>query len=237
LGTTLKAVDMQHIEQHFSGSDTVRDVVIGMADGLTVPFALAAGISGALTSSHIVVTAGVAEIAAGSIAMGLGGYLAARSDAEHFFNERRREEQEILEKAAIEKQEIVDIFQQYGVTAAESASVVAALERKPEAWRDFMMRFELGLEEPDPKRAVRSAFTIGGSYVVGGLVPLAPYMLMHDSGRALGVSAAITLLALAVFGFVKGHFTGVPKMKGALQTALVGSLAAAVAYLIAKFIA
>ena len=228
---------MQHIEQHFSGSDAVRDVVIGMADGLTVPFALAAGISGALTSTHIVVTAGLAEIAAGSIAMGLGGYLAARSDMEHFLNERRREEQEIVEKADVEKQEIVDIFQQYGVTAEECAPIVTALVRKPEAWRDFMMRFELGLEEPNPKRAIRSALTIGTSYVVGGLVPLAPYMLMHDSGRALGVSAAITLLALAVFGFVKGHFTGVPKLKGALQTALVGSLAAGVAYLIAKFIA
>jgi VIT1/CCC1 family predicted Fe2+/Mn2+ transporter len=198
---------------------------------------LAAGISGALTSSHIVVTAGLAEIAAGSIAMGLGGYLAARSDVEHFLNERRREEQEIVEKAEVEKQEIVDIFQQYGVTAEECAPIVTALVRKPEAWRDFMMRFELGLEEPNPKRAMRSAFTIGTSYVVGGLVPLAPYMLMHDSGRALSVSAAITLLALAVFGFVKGHFTGVPKLKGALQTALVGSLAAGVAYLIAKFIA
>ena len=228
---------MQHIEQHFSGSDTVRDVVIGMADGLTVPFALAAGVSGALTSTHIVVTAGLAEIAAGSIAMGLGGYLAARSDAAHFFSERRREEQEIVEKPGAERQEIVDIFQQYGVTVEECGPVVAALERKPAAWRDFMMRFELGLEEPNPKRALRSAITIGGSYIVGGLVPLAPYMLLHDSGRALTVSAAVTLLALAVFGFVKGHFTGAPKLKGAMQTALVGSLAAGVAYVIAKFIA
>src|ERR1051325_9473453 len=135
---------MQHIEQHFSGSAMVRDVVIGMADGLTVPFALAAGISGALTSSHIVVTAGPAEIAAGSIAMGLGGYLAARSDVEHFMNERRREEREIIEKAEVERQEIVDIFQQYGVTSEECAPIVSALERQPEAWRDFMMRFELG---------------------------------------------------------------------------------------------
>ena len=228
---------MKHIEQHFSGSDTVRDVVIGMADGLTVPFALAAGISGALTSTHIVVTAGLAEIAAGSIAMGLGGYLAAKSDAEHFFNEQRREEKEILAKPDAERQEIVDIFQQYGVTAEECAPIVVALERKPEAWRDFMMRFELGLEAPIPARAVRSAATIGGSYIVGGLVPLAPYIMMNDSGRALAVSAAITLVALLVFGFVKGHFTGVPKMRGALQTALVGSLAASVAYLIAKFIA
>ena len=228
---------MQHIEPHFSGSDTVRDVVIGMADGLTVPFALAAGISGALTSSHIVVTAGLAEIAAGSIAMGLGGYLAAKSDAEHFFNEQRREEQEIQEKAEVEKQEIVDLFKQYGVAPEESAPILAALQRKPEAWRDFMMRFELGLEKPDPQRAVRSAITIAGSYIVGGLVPLAPYLLMQDSGQALIVSAVITLLALAVFGFVKGYFTGVPKTRSAGQTALVGSLAAGVAYCIAKWIA
>lgn len=228
---------MQHIEQHFSGSDTVRDVVIGMADGLTVPFALAAGISGALTSTHIVVTAGIAEIAAGSIAMGLGGYLAARSDAEHYQSERKREEQEIRDKAEVEKQEVVDIFRGYGITTDECAPILTALQRRPEAWRDFMMRFELGLEEPDPKRAMRSAVTIASSYIVGGLVPLAPYILMRDSGQALVVSAVITLLALAVFGLVKGHFTGVSKTKSALQTALVGSLAAGVAYAIAKLIA
>ena len=228
---------MKHIEQHFSGSDTVRDVVIGMADGLTVPFALAAGSSGSLTSTHIVVTAGLAEIAAGSIAMGLGGYLAARNDVEHFLNERRREEREIVESAVVERQEMVDLFHRYGVTPEECAPIVTALERTPDAWRDFMMRFELGLEEPNPKRAVRSALAIGTSYVVGGLVPLAPYMLIRDSRSALGVSAAITLLALAVFGFVKSHFTGVSKIKGALQTTLVGSMAAGVAYLVAKLIA
>jgi VIT1/CCC1 family predicted Fe2+/Mn2+ transporter len=228
---------MQHIEQHFSGSDTVRDVVIGMADGLTVPFALAAGISGALTSSHIVITAGIAEIAAGSIAMGLGGYLAAKSDAEHFFSEQRREEQEIRDKTEVERQEIVDIFKDYGVSADESAPILAALERNPKAWRDFMMRFELGLEEPDPKRAIRSAVTIAGSYIVGGFVPLAPYMLLRNSSDALFVSAAVTLLALAIFGFVKGRFTGVSKIKSAAQTAMVGSLAASVAYAIARFIA
>jgi VIT1/CCC1 family predicted Fe2+/Mn2+ transporter len=228
---------MQHIEQHFSGSDTVRDVVIGMADGLTVPFALAAGISGALTSSHIVITAGIAEIAAGSIAMGLGGYLAAKSDAEHFFSEQRREEQEIRDKTEVERQEIVDIFKDYGVSADESAPILVALERNPKAWRDFMMRFELGLEEPDPKRAIRSAVTIAGSYIVGGFVPLAPYMLLRNSSDALFVSAAVTLLALAIFGFVKGRFTGVSKIKSAAQTAMVGSLAASVAYAIARFIA
>jgi VIT1/CCC1 family predicted Fe2+/Mn2+ transporter len=228
---------MQHVEQHFSGSETVRDVVIGMADGLTVPFALAAGISGALTSSHIVITAGLAEIAAGSIAMGLGGYLAAKSDAEHFYSEQRREEDEIRDKTEVERQEIVEIFQQYGVNAGESAPILAALERNPTAWRNFMMRFELGLEEPDPKRAVRSAVTIAASYIVGGLVPLAPYMLLPHSTTALMVSAVITLFALAIFGFVKGHFTGVSKTKSGIQTALVGSLAAGVAYAIAKIIA
>jgi vacuolar iron transporter family protein len=226
-----------HVEEHFSGSDTVRDVVIGMADGLTVPFALAAGISGALTSSHIVVTAGLAEIAAGSIAMGLGGYLAARSDAEHYYHERRREEQEIREKADVERQEIVDIFREYGVTAEECAPILTALERRPDAWRDFMMRFELGLEEPDPKRGVHSALTIAFSYIAGGLVPLFPYMLLDRSATAMGVSAAITLLALAVFGAVKGHFVGVPKGRSAMQTTLVGALAAGVAFAIAKAIA
>ncbi len=228
---------MSHVEEHFSGSETVRDVVIGMADGLTVPFALAAGISGALTSTHIVVTAGLAEIAAGSIAMGLGGYLAARSDAEHYHSERRREEREIVEKTEVERQEIVDIFKDYGVTKEESAPVLAALERNPEVWRDFMMRFELGLEEPDPRRAMRSALTIGLSYVVGGLVPLAPYMLLQQAHAALLLSAVITLLALAIFGGVKGHFTGVSRPKSALQTTLVGSLAAGAAFLIARWIA
>jgi VIT1/CCC1 family predicted Fe2+/Mn2+ transporter len=228
---------MEHVEEHFSGSAIVRDVVIGMADGLTVPFALAAGISGALTSSHIVVTAGLAEIAAGSIAMGLGGYLAAKSDAEHFYSELRREEEEIKTKADAERSEITEIFEAYGITESESRPVLTALERNPIAWRDFMMRFELGLEEPEPKRAMRSAVTIAGSYIVGGLVPLTPYMLMASSRSALVVSAIVTLIALGIFGFIKGHFTEVPKRKSALQTMLVGGLAAAVAYLIAKWVA
>jgi VIT1/CCC1 family predicted Fe2+/Mn2+ transporter len=230
-------VTHEHIEQHFAGSATVRDIVIGMADGLTVPFALAAGISGALASSHIVVTAGLAEIAAGSIAMGLGGYLAARSDAEHYRSELRREELEIVEKPQMETQEIVDIFAAYGVTAEECGPILAALKRRPEAWRDFMMRFELGLEEPQPGRALRSAATIGGSYVAGGLVPLLPYMLTGSPSDALRWSVATTLGALLAFGAVKGHYTGVPRLRSALQTAFVGSLAAAIAFLIAKAIA
>lgn len=227
---------MLHIEKHFSGGDTVRDVVIGMADGLTVPFALAAGISGAIASTHIIVTAGLAEVAAGSIAMGLGGFLAARGDAEHYHSELRREEREIVELPEHEAQEIVDLFKDYGVSAIEVAPVVAALRRQPQAWRDFMMRFELGLEAPDPKRALRSALTIAGSYLVGGMIPLMPYILAGDAHRALMISIAVTLLALSVFGFVKGHFTGVSKIKSAWQTALVGSLAAGVAFGIAKVI-
>jgi vacuolar iron transporter family protein len=227
---------MQHVEKHFSGGETVRDVVIGMADGLTVPFALAAGISGAIASTHVVVTAGLAEVAAGSIAMGLGGFLAARGDAEHYQSELTREEKEIVEVPEDEADEIVTLFMDYGVTAREAAPVVAALRREPSAWRDFMMRFEVGLEAPDPKRALRSAFTIAGSYVVGGMIPLLPYMLAANAHQALIISIAVTLLALALFGFVKGHFTGVSKFKSAGQTALVGSLAAAVAFGIAKVI-
>ncbi len=227
---------MQHTEKHFSGGEAVRDVVIGMADGLTVPFALAAGISGAIASTHIVVTAGLSEVAAGSIAMGLGGFLAARGDAEHYGSELRREEEEIVKVPDQEAQEIVELFENYGVTAGEAAPAVAALRRDPKAWRDFMMRFELGLEAPDPRRALRSAVTIAGSYVVGGMIPLLPYMLAANARRALIISIAVTLLALLLFGFVKGHFTGVSKLKSAGQTALVGSLAAGAAFGIARLI-
>jgi VIT1/CCC1 family predicted Fe2+/Mn2+ transporter len=227
---------MLHIEKHFTGGATVRDVVIGMADGLTVPFALAAGISGAIASTQLVVTAGLAEVAAGSIAMGLGGYLAAKGDAEHYRSELRREEQEIIDVPEIEAQEIVELLTEFGLTADEASPVVNALRRDPARWRDFMMRFELGLEAPDPKRALRSALTIAGSYIVGGMIPLSPYMLAHDGHSALTVSIVMTLLALTVFGFVKGHFTGVSRVKSAWQTALVGSLAAGVAFGIAKLI-
>jgi VIT1/CCC1 family predicted Fe2+/Mn2+ transporter len=227
----------QHVEKHFSGNDTVRDVVIGMADGLTVPFALAAGISGAIASTQVVVTAGLAEVAAGSIAMGLGGYLAARGDAEHYESELAREEREIVEVPEREAQEIVDLFTGYGLTEAEATPVVDALRREPTAWRDFMMRFELGLEKPNPTRALRSAGTIAGSYIVGGMIPLLPYILLGKIREALIVSIVVTLLALVIFGFVKGHFTGVSKLKSALQTALVGGLAAGVAFAIAKAIA
>lgn len=159
---------LYHREEHFRGGETVKDIVIGMSDGLTVPFALAAGISGAISAAHIVVTAGFAEIAAGSIAMGLGGYLAARSEAEHYHSELAREEAEIREKPEAEAEEVAEFFRQYGLADADYRPVVEGLRTKPKAWRDFMMRFELGLEEPDPKRALQSAVTIAASYIVGG---------------------------------------------------------------------
>lgn len=227
---------LYHREEHFRGGETVKDIVIGMSDGLTVPFALAAGISGAISAAHIVVTAGFAEIAAGSIAMGLGGYLAARSEAEHYQSELAREESEIKEKPEVEAEEVAEFFRQYGLTDAEYTPVVEGLRTKPKAWRDFMMRFELGLEEPDPKRALQSAVTIAVSYVVGGIIPLAPYIAFHDIRTAFYFSVVFTLTALAVFGFVKGKFTGVSKIKSALQTVLVGGLAAGVAYALAKLI-
>ena len=225
-----------HHERHFMGSEVVRDTVIGMADGLTVPFALAAGLTGAIDSSGIIVTAGIAEIAAGSIAMGLGGYLAARSQAEHYASERRREQAEVHEKPAAEMAEITEIFANYGISEEESAPVVNALRRRPQAWVDFMMRFELGLERPNPRRALVSALTIGGAYVVGGLIPLVPYMTMSSTTSALGVSAVVTLMALAVFGFVKGRFTGLAPVRSAGQTVLIGGLAATVAFLIARLL-
>ena len=231
----------RHTERHFTAGETVRDVVIGMSDGLTVPFALAAGLTGAINSAGIIVTAGFAEIAAGSIAMGLGGYLAAKSDAEHYAKEREREKREVKEIPEEEMREVAQVFHSYGLTHAESAPVVEALAKHPQKWVDFMMRFELGLEKPDPKRALTSALTIAFSYVAGGLIPLLPYIVAIYFHRlsivgALLLSVGVTLLALFVFGFIKGRFTGTRPIRSALQTALIGSLAAGAAFLIARAI-
>jgi VIT1/CCC1 family predicted Fe2+/Mn2+ transporter len=226
----------RHTERHFTASDTVRDIVIGMSDGLTVPFALAAGLTGAVDSTGIIVTAGLAEIAAGSIAMGLGGYLAAKSDAEHYVSEQRREHKEVLEIPEEEMEEVAQVFRGYGLTREQVAPVVHALSERPKAWVDFMMRFELGLEEPRPERARISALTIGAAYTAGGLIPLAPYFLISNAHRALLFSVAVTLVALLVFGFIKGRFTTARPLRSALETALVGSLAAGAAFLIARVI-
>ncbi len=225
-----------HVEKHFTAGETVRDVVIGMSDGLTVPFALAAGLTGAIAQSHLIVTAGFAEIAAGSIAMGLGGYLAARGDAEHYEHEWAREEEEIVTLPEKEAQEVREIFQTYGLSDAESATVVESLRKRPKDWVAFMMRFELGLEKPEPSRAWKSALTIALAYIVGGVIPLSAYLLQPDAHSALRLSVVVTLAALAAFGGIKGRFTGVPVIRSALQTSLIGGLAAAAAFGIARWI-
>jgi VIT1/CCC1 family predicted Fe2+/Mn2+ transporter len=225
-----------HVEKHFTSSDTVRDIVIGMSDGLTVPFALAAGLTGAIAQSRLIITAGFAEIAAGSIAMGLGGYLAARGDAEHFAHEEAREQDEIRRIPEAEAKEVTDIFRTYGLSDNESSSVVQSLRQRPKDWVAFMMRFELGLEQPQPSRAWRSALTIALAYAVGGMIPLSAYLLIPDARAALQLSVTVTLVALAVFGGVKGKFTGVPVLRSALQTTVTGGLAAAAAFGIARWI-
>jgi len=229
------AQSQPHVEGHFQSSESVRDVVIGLSDGLTVPFALAAGLSGAVSSAHIIVLAGLAEIAAGSIAMGLGGYLAARGDAEHYASELRREQDEVVTRPDDEAEEIYQIFDAYSVPREAAAPVLAALQQNHPAYVDFMMRFELGLEKPTPGRAHRSALTIAASYIAGGLVPLLPYMFVHSSviattSSALKLSVVITLLALAFFGALKGRLLGTGALRSAVQTTLIGGAAAAAAY-------
>jgi VIT1/CCC1 family predicted Fe2+/Mn2+ transporter len=226
-----------HVEKHFTAGDVVRDIVIGMSDGLTVPFALAAGLTGAISQTHLIVTAGFAEIAAGSIAMGLGGYLAARGDAEHYAHEKVREEREVTAIPDAEAQEVSDIFQTYGLSAEESSGVVESLRKRPKDWVNFMMRFELGLEKPEPSRAWKSALTIAIAYIVGGFIPLSAYLLLSDAHTALKLSVIVTLASLAIFGGIKGRFTGVPVLRSALQTCIIGGLAAAAAFGIARWIA
>lgn len=225
-----------HAEAHRATSAVLRDAVIGLADGLTVPFALAAGLSGAVAGTSLIVTAGVAEIAAGAIAMGLGGYLAARTEAEHYAAERRREEQEIATIPDEEAREVAAILLQYGLQPAQATIVVQGLRQDPRAWVDFMMRFELGLEAPDPKRLLQSPLTIGGAYVLGGLIPLSPYILSDTVEVALVYSVGLTLVALLIFGAAKGHFTGVRPVRSAVQTMFIGAVAAAVAYGAAKLL-
>lgn len=228
------SIHRPHVEQHFSGSATVRDVVIGMSDGLTVPFALAAGLAGAVSNHWLVVIAGASEIAAGSIAMGLGGYLAARSDADSYQTELAREQREIKELPEAETEEVRQIFTGYGLAGNALESAVTAVTAQPESWLRFMMKEELGLDEPDPKRALASGLTIGASYIAGGLVPLLPYFFPLAVEHALIISAIVSLIALGIFGAVKAHFTGVPIVRGTAETMLLGGLAAGVAYLIAR---
>jgi VIT1/CCC1 family predicted Fe2+/Mn2+ transporter len=225
-----------HVETHFEGSETVRDVVLGMSDGLTVPFALAAGLSGAVASSAVVLVAGVAELAAGAIAMGLGGYLAAKSEADTWHSELRREHEEVVEVPAEEKEEVRKVFMGWGLEGDVLESATDAVCSDRDRWVDFMMREELHLSEPDPKRARVSALTIGGSYVAGGAIPLAPYLFHVPITTALLASVVVTLIALGIFGAFKGRLTGRPVAAEALRTVLVGALASGAAYALARLI-
>ncbi|XP_027343709.1 vacuolar iron transporter 1 [Abrus precatorius] len=224
----------RHTEKHFTAGEIVRDIIIGVSDGLTVPFALAAGLSGANATSSIVLTAGIAEVAAGAISMGLGGYLAAKSEADHYERELKREQEEIIAVPETEAAEVADILAQYGIEAHEYAPVVNALRKKPQAWLDFMMKFELGLEKPDPRRAFHSAVTIAIAYILGGIVPLVPYMFIPRAAEAVVFSVVVTLVALLIFGYAKGHFTGNKPFRSALETALIGAIASAAAFGMAK---
>ena len=223
-----------HEEKHFKSSDLITDIVIGMSDGLTVPFALAAGLSGAVDSTGIIITAGLAEVAAGSIAMGLGGFLAGKTEVDHYNAELKREWDEVEKVPEREKQEVRDVFAEMGLSKEVQNHIVDELTKDKQKWVDFMMKYELGLDKPEPKRARNSAFNIGLSYIVGGLVPLSPYFFVTNPEDGLKISAAITVVCLFIFGYFKAKVTGQNKLKGAVYVASIGSAAAAAAYMIAK---
>lgn len=225
---------MNHHENHLRSSDMIRDIVIGMSDGLTVPFALAAGLSGAVNSSTIVVTAGIAEIVAGSIAMGLGGFLAGKTEADHYDSELKREHDEVERVPEQEKVEVMEIFADFGLSDILQRQVADEMAKDKHKWVDFMMRYELGLEKPEANRATQSAITIGLSYIVGGIIPLSPYFFIHNSQMALYYSCGITLLCLFIFGYFKSRVTGQPAMAGAFKVVVIGALAAAAAFLVAR---
>jgi vacuolar iron transporter family protein len=223
-----------HKEDHLTSSDFLRDVVIGMSDGLTVPFALAAGLSGAVDHSNIIVIAGIAEIAAGSIAMGLGGYLSGKTEQDHYINEEKREHYEVEHLREREIEETKEFFANIGLSEEIQEKATEELSRDKNRWVDFMMKYELGLDKPDPKRASKSAFNIGVSYIVGGIIPLSPYFFIQDSTEALKLSVFATLICLFIFGFFKSKMTGVNPLWGATRVMLIGALAAGAAFGIAK---
>ncbi len=229
----------QHNEEHFSGGAMVRDIVIGMSDGLTVPFALAAGLTGASLGNAVIVTAGLAEIVAGSIAMGLGGYLAGKTEIDHYKSELKREYYEVDHFPEKEKQEIRDVFAEYGLSEQSTETIVEELAKDKDKWVNFMMRYELGLDQPDINRARQSALTIGISYIIGGIVPLSTYFPVFSSNAHDGFvySCIITAICLFVFGFFKTKIIGQPPLMGAIKTLFIGALAAGSAYLIANLIA
>lgn len=223
-----------HIESHLKSSQALTDIVIGMSDGLTVPFALAAGLSGAVSSSSIIVIAGIAEIAAGSIAMGLGGYLAGKTAQDHYKSEQKREYDEVENLRHRELEETKEFFANIGLSPKLQEEATAEISQDKDRWVDFMMKYELGLEEPDPKRATKSALNIGLSYIAGGVIPLSPYFFIDNSTDALKISAIATLFCLFIFGFFKSRITGINPWWGALRVTLIGALAAAAAFGVAK---
>src|SRR5215217_5177463 len=224
----------EHEETHLKSSDALRDIVIGMSDGLTVPFALAAGLSGAVASTGIIVIAGIAEIAAGSIAMGLGGYLAGKTEQDHYNSELKREYDEVERVPEREKEEVRDFFKQIGLSEEVQQKATEEISKDKKQWVDFMMKYELGLDEPDPKRATKSALNIGLSYIAGGIIPLSPYFFIDNSTEALKISVIATLICLFVFGYFKSKVTGVNPWGGALRVVLIGAIAAAAAFGVAK---
>lgn len=225
-----------HHEHHLESSDLLTDIVIGMSDGLTVPFALAAGLSGAVDSTNIIVLAGIAEIAAGSIAMGLGGYLAGKTEQDHYNSELKREYWEVDNKVEDEKEEVRLFFKEWGLSQEVQDKAVDEICKDKNLWVNFMMKHELGLDKPDPQRAKKSAFNIGVSYIVGGLVPLSPYFFINNTLNALKISVIITLICLYIFGYFKSKITGVNAFVGGLKVMLIGAAAASAAFGIARLI-
>ena len=223
-----------HPEDHLKSSDMLRDIVIGMSDGLTVPFALAAGLSGAVSSTGIIVIAGIAEIAAGSIAMGLGGYLSGKTEQDHYESEIKREAYEVENLREVEIAETREFFAGIGLSEKLQVAATDEIAQDKKRWIDFMMKYELGLDKPDPKRARNSALNIGLSYVVGGIIPLSPYFFIDNVQEALMLSAAVTLLCLFIFGYFKSRITGVNAWLGAFKVTMIGALAAAAAFGVAK---
>jgi len=225
-----------HAEEHMQSSDILRDIVIGMSDGLTVPFALAAGLSGAVENTSLIVIAGIAEVAAGSIAMGLGGYLAGKTETDHYNSELKREYEEVEKVPEKEKEEVKEFFEKLGFSPEMQTQAVEEMTKDKDKWVDFMMKYELGLDKPDPRRATKSAFNIGASYVVGGLIPLSPYFFTSSGLEGLKISAAITLVCLFIFGYFKSKITGVSPIGGAIRVTIIGALAAGCAFGVARLI-
>ena len=225
-----------HKETHVTSSNIVRDIIIGMADGLTVPFALTAGLSGVLDTNHLIIVSGVSEIAAGCISMGLGGFLAGQTEVEHYDSELKREYEEVEKVPETERKEVEEIFIEMGVDEALSKQVTLQISQDKHKWVDFMMRFELGLDKPDKNRAYQSAITIALAYLAGGFIPLFPYLVTSNNQHGFYWSCAITILALVIFGYFKSKVTGQPLLSGTLKVAFTGILAAAAAFIIAKLI-